>query len=200
MKTLDEIALRHGTDKASRHPLITGHNYAGFYDSLFAPFRQEPIKLLEVGVGGGESIRTWLEYFPRAMVFGVDVNPRSWSGPEERYTFVEGNQGNPSFWTDFHEKYGGAWDIIIDDGSHVSIDIITTWNSMWTHVNYGGLYAIEDLNVGYGAGSVFLREGVPSHMDFIKGMLDQINLHTEIEELHYFKELAVFRKFHLPHV
>lgn len=202
METLDEIAIRNGTDKATvfTRTYAKPHGYTPHFDLLFSPLREQPIKLLEIGVGGGESIRTWLEYFPLASVVGVDNNPDSWNGPHDRYRFVLGNQGDGSFWEKFTGEVGSGWDVIIDDGSHVSLDILTTWNSLWPRVNPGGFYAIEDLGVGYGAGSVFLREGYPTHMEFIKSLLDQINLLDEIQSLHFSRELAVFRKYPITHV
>ena len=63
MLTLDQIARKHGTDKCS-----TCHNYCRTYEQYFGPIRAWPVRLLEIGVQTGASIKTWLEYFPHAFV------------------------------------------------------------------------------------------------------------------------------------
>jgi hypothetical protein len=62
MKTypsLDEVGLKHGTDKSS-----DGHNHLTFYGNFFLPLRESGIRILEIGVLRGASVRTWEEYFP----------------------------------------------------------------------------------------------------------------------------------------
>ena len=153
--TLDEIAIKYGTDKATQHP-IKGHAYAPHYATFFDPIREKPIKLLEIGVGGGESIMTWLEYFPNARVFGVDIvqGTNDWNtvglNTNPRYTFTCGSQSDPTFWECFKADYGLDWDVIIDDGGHCSDQVITSFNGMWKSVKSGGLYCVEDLGVAYG--------------------------------------------------
>jgi hypothetical protein len=201
MKTLDEIAIEFGTDKASKHPTIKGHNYAVHYDKHFTPIREDVLKVLEVGVGGGESIQTWLEYFPNAKVFGVDIvnSTNPWNTVDapthERYKFVTGDQSSDVFWKCFVADYGSHWDIIIDDGGHLNYQIITTFNSMWNHIRAGGLYCVEDLAVGYGDGSVFVRSDFPRHMEFVGQLMDKINFgQDECDSLYFCQELAILRK------
>lgn len=201
MKTLDELAITYGTDKGTLKadfPDGRGHGYAPQYDRLFAALRQMPVTLLEIGVGGGESIMMWLEYFPLAKVIGVDTtrDTNKWNTPGtiDRYTFVNGDQSCKTFWACFLADYGNNWDIVIDDGSHRADHIITTFECLWPAVSPRGLYAIEDLGCSYGAGSVHVVNGWPSHMDWLKAKLDEINLGHEIEWAHFSKELAVFKK------
>jgi demethylmacrocin O-methyltransferase len=198
MKTLDEIAIHRGTDKASIHP--TGaHDYARHYDEVFSPLRKDPLKILEIGVGGGESIMTWLDYFPNATVFGVDINSNTnqWNSPDEdivRYRFVQGDQSSAAFWETFLQNHHGDWDIIIDDGGHFADQVIQTYRSLWDSLRPGGLYCIEDIGVSYGAGSVFLKEGWPSHIDFMRERLDWVNQNVGIDWMRCSKELMIFKK------
>lgn len=192
MEDLDTIAIRMGTDKASSHP--TGaHNYCGHYDEFFTPLRHQPIKLLEIGVGGGESIRTWLEYFPQADVYGVDNNPDAFKGPLDRYVFVLGDQTSTAFWARFTADYGTDWDVIIDDGGHFSGGIITSFEALWPHVKSGGIYAIEDLQCAYG--SIFQSPGFKNHMDFVKDLVDNANKgERKIYSITQSHELAILLK------
>lgn len=199
MKTLDEIAIEHGTDKATLHH-VKGHGYAPHYSKVFDPIRHAPIKFLEIGVGGGESIRTWLEYFDNASVFGVDnvqgTNP--WNtvgvGAHLRYKFVYGDQSDETFWKCFAVDYGSNWDVIVDDGGHTSKQVITTHKMMWPHISSGGLYCIEDLGVALDAGSVFLTPGWPGHLVLIRGEAEKMHRGSDVDSIQMSKELAIFRK------
>jgi demethylmacrocin O-methyltransferase len=202
MKTLDEICLETQTDKASKHPTVA-HNYAIRYDALFSPLRLQPIRLLEIGVGSGNSIEAWLEYFQNGQIFGVDnqkdTNP--WNIeygvlPSPRYFFAPGDQGDVAFWERLIHFYGGdGFDIIIDDGSHINTDIIVTFIALWQHVKPGGFYAIEDLSTGYGNYPFFVRANLPSHIDFLKGKLDELNQGVgDIDSIYFARELCVMRK------
>lgn len=204
MDTLDQIALRHGADKASKHP-VKGHDYARHYDKLFEPLRNDQIKLLEVGVGSGESIRTWLEYFRRAHIYGCDIvsNTNQWNthypvgttNPEPRYDFLQGDQGSKDHWACYMAYSGVDFTIVIDDGSHMAKDIQVTFGCLWPAVVPGGFYAIEDMNVGSTPGTVFLSAGFPSHLDWLKGLIEKMNAGgSDIEQIALFPELAIIQK------
>jgi hypothetical protein len=159
MDSLDAIAQRHGTDKATvfTRTYAKPHGYTPHLETFFAPMREKPIRLLEIGVGGGESVQTWLEYFPQAQVHGIDfvkdTNP--WNTPEakphERYSFCHGDQSCSTFWACYIANLGELqFDVVIDDGSHITMDIIKTFEVLWPRVAPGGIYEIEDLGVAPG--------------------------------------------------
>lgn len=135
--TLDEICLLHGADKATSH-----HGYAPIYDNLFTPLRHKPIRLLEIGVQFGASIKTWLDYFPSASIAGVDV-ANDFKCDDKRYVFTQGDQGNPSFWDSFN-PFLAPWDIVIDDGPHTVAHQSISFDKLWLKLAHGGLYIIED--------------------------------------------------------
>ncbi len=199
MKTLDEIAIEHGTDKATKHP--TGaHGYTPFYQMVFESRRSKPIKVLEIGVGGGESIRTWLDYFTNAKVVGVDLVKETnvWNDPKAspgtRYRFYSGDQANADFWRTVVEAEGG-FDVIIDDGGHRNDQIFLAFISLWSSLLPGGLYCIEDIGVCYSPGSVFVVPGCPAHNDFLKTKLDEVLKDTHgIDWMTLCKELAIIHK------
>lgn len=200
---MDELGIKHGTDKASQHPVF-GHDYMRHYEKIFGPLREKAIKLLEIGVGSGESIRTWLEYFSQAKIYGVDkvTNTNDWNTPalksHERYTFVGGDQTDPTMWKCLMADHGDQWDVIIDDGGHCNNQIIEAFKSMWPYIVSGGLYCIEDLGVSYGAGSVFVVAGWPNHMDFIRSIMDEMNSKpaspTIPDWFHFSNQLIIMKK------
>lgn len=110
MKTLHEIGLHYGTDKASRH------NYCNFYDEHLSPYRDKTFKILEIGVKNGASLRMWRDYFHNSDIYGIDINPGSMFEDERIHTFIQ-DQGDEEGLKKFVEEHG-PFDIIIDDGSH----------------------------------------------------------------------------------
>lgn len=199
-KTLDQIAIEMQTDRASVFTRTYGkpHDYARHYDKLFTPLRDQQIKMLEVGVGGGEGVRMWLDYFSCVVLNGVDIvhDTNSWDKPGRtgNYIFTQGDQTDPDFWKRFIETHGGDWDVVVDDGLHSNIAVITTFNALWQHVKPGGFYAVEDLNVAYGIGSSFVNANWPNQIDFLKGKIDELNKGNEIDSIYLSKELCVLRK------
>lgn len=200
MKTLDQIAIEMQTDRASVFTRTYGkpHDYARHYDKLFTTLRDKGVKMLEIGVGGGEGVRMWLDYFRLGEVYGVDTvsNTNEWDTPKNggRYSFMQGDQTDPDFWKRFTHDHGGDWDIVIDDGLHSNIAVIATFNSLWQQVKPGGFYAVEDLNVAYGIGSFFVNSNWPNQIDFLKGKIDELNKGNEIDSIYFSKELCVLRK------
>lgn len=196
--TLDQIAAAHHADKACSghdHP----HGYTTAYERFFEPLRDHSIHILEIGVGSGESMMTWLEYFPKAHVYGVDIvaDTNEWNSttitPHERYTFEQGNQGNHNFWKDFVIEHGPGWDIVIDDGSHMARDVMTSFPCLWPYLKSGGLYCVEDLFVSYDP--TYSSPNFPSHMEWIFGTMNEINRkQSEVESISFSCELVIMRK------
>lgn len=194
---LDEIGIKYGTNKATKHPRDP-QGYTLHYDRCFSPRREQPLKVLEIGVLDGASVQMWLEYFPNAQIFGLDqaVNTNVWTTPgtRDRYTMVQGNQASPEMWTQFIADHGRDWDIIIDDGGHYSQEVIVTFRSLWPVLSGGGFYVIEDLEYSYIMGGNHVNDGWPSHMEFLKLKLDEINMGGDIERVEFSEGLVIFKK------
>ena len=147
-KDLSELAARYGSDKWG------GRWYTPHYQKHFEPYRELPVKVLEIGIGGydaidggGESLRMWKHYFRRGLIYGLDIFTKT--GIEEsRLGVVQGDQGDEQF-LDSMARELGPFDIIIDDGSHMSHHIIASFNALFPHVRPGGIYVIEDLGTAY---------------------------------------------------
>jgi hypothetical protein len=144
MDELTELCIKHLSDK------FGSHTYTPIYSQYFEPIRNEKLRLLEIGYGGygdpnqgGESARLWAEYFPNSEIVVTDIYPKN-IAKNERFVFKQGNQTDEIFM-----KSLGKFDIIIDDGSHVSDDIIKTFEFMFFQLNMGGIYIIEDTQTAY---------------------------------------------------
>ncbi len=203
LKTLDEIAIECQTDKASvfTRTYAKPKNYCVHYERCFSPLRMDPIKLIEIGAAGGESIRMWLEFFPIAHVWGIDIvmdtNPynRPNAKTHPRYSFIHADQSDPVMWACLASDTGANWDIVVDDGSHFSKDIINSFEAGWQFIRSGGFWAVEDLGCSFGPGSIFLSEGYPTHSQWLSGIVDNVLRNTtDVESVYFAPELAILRK------
>jgi hypothetical protein len=136
--TLDEIGLKHHTDKAS-----SNHCYLSIYEKYLSQWKDKAFTLLEIGVASGASIKVWQEYFPNAKIYGIDINPDC----KAENVFI-GSQTDEKFLDEILYEIGTP-DIIIDDGSHVGSDMIFTFKKLFPKVNPGGFYVVEDTHCFY---------------------------------------------------
>jgi hypothetical protein len=166
---LEYIARKHGSDKL-------GHGYLKHYKRHFKSLRHTTRKLLEVGVGAGASLRTWKDYFPKAEIFGLDIADRR-SHEEDRIKIFQGDQNDPAVLAEIAARWG-PFDIIIDDGSHVSEHIITTYFSLFPRLKANGLYVIEDLYLSYDesvGGSSVVFDSPKTAFGMIKTLIDDMH-------------------------
>ncbi len=140
-----------GTDKWGSHQFLR------HYETHFQALREEPLNLLEIGVGGydhpyvgGESLRTWKAYFPKANIFGIDIYDKR-KLEEERIKTFQGSQTDAVFLRNVVQQIGEV-DIIIDDGSHVNEHVIETFEILFPLLKNPGIYVIEDTQTSYWPG------------------------------------------------
>jgi hypothetical protein len=141
--TLDQIGILTGTDKSSKH-----HGYLEFYDNLFKDIRNNPIKLLEIGVDKGASLYMWLNYFTNANCVGIDINQSSLNHVSKRLEIEIGDQSDSLFLNKI-KKLHGPFDIIVDDGSHIWKHQMTSFVNLFEAVKPGGYYVIEDVQTSF---------------------------------------------------
>jgi cephalosporin hydroxylase len=69
----------------------------------------------------------------------------------DKITTIIGDQNSPEDLMKMINTYdlSGKIDFIIDDGSHISEHIITSFKTLYPHIKKGGYYFIEDLHAGY---------------------------------------------------
>lgn len=108
MSTLNELSVKHSTDKGSLN-----HFYCDVYELLFSRFtRHLYIHLLEVGVQFGCSMRMWREYFPYATLTGIDCADNHAEGAHK---MIYGDAYSKEV---VDKLEPNTYHIIIDDGSH----------------------------------------------------------------------------------
>jgi hypothetical protein len=100
------------SDKERTHTYISN-----FYNKKFESFRDKQIKILEIGILQGHSLKLWEQYFPQAEIFGVDIQNIIEHSFSDRVKIIFDNAYSLDFINKVQEAFG-KFDIIIDDGPH----------------------------------------------------------------------------------
>tara|TARA_B100000424_G_scaffold268081_1_gene262166 strand:- start:364 stop:1044 length:681 start_codon:yes stop_codon:yes gene_type:complete len=160
MHYLTELAHKYGTDRGTvfKHR-STGHGYTEVWGPLFDPIKNDVKKVLEIGVHKGQGMLMWQEYFPNADIYGIEVfEPNNlWKAPEgpsyteadTRIHVMVGHAGKKEDLDKLIEKFGGDFDIIIDDGGHLSDQQQFSMGYLFPFLKPSGIYIIEDLGTAY---------------------------------------------------
>jgi hypothetical protein len=152
-------------------------SYLDVYEECFRPLKKQPIDLLEIGIQNGGSLDIWSKYFPSASTLtGCDINPRCelLRYEDPRVQVIVGNV-NELQTLDRILSRSKQFDIIIDDGSHRSHDVLTSFLSYFPLLKPGGLYLVEDMHCAYWepyGGGIFNDR---SPAAFFRHMMDAIN-------------------------
>lgn len=142
---LKELFNKYGCDKSKKH------SYDTVYQPEFEALRNEPINFLEVGVFKGHSLQAWLDFFPNATFYGIDVFTRV--DPKdipvlqnERVKWIKADSTKTSIRELLPVVWGDTkFDIILDDGLHTPRANGQTFNNLYRFLKPGGSYYIEDV-------------------------------------------------------
>jgi len=210
MKTLQEIGLRHGTDKSrNQHKGIT---YLQLYEKYLVNKREYKLKLLEIGVLEGSSVRAFEEFLPNSKIIGLDIDPRCKVNERGRVEIVIGSQDSKQIRDDIKKRHG-EFDLILDDASHVNQLTLKSFELYWPLVKDNGIYIIEDLpgcwtdmtkynimqthpGMKYNLPGIELNNEKCSINDFIlKHVLDlQLSEPTDIYNIEFYRGSMIFTK------
>ena len=203
LQVLDELGIRSVTDKCSLF-----HDYLSKYERLFAPFRDTPFTLLEIGVFDGGSLRLWEDYFPRAAIVGVDIRTECKQHEGGRRVVEIASQADLAAMSAIGQKYQPA--IIIDDGSHQADHILISFQALYPTLRDGGIYIVEDLGIHAGTGAMTYRGSAPySPQQYFLQLANRVVCPAEEIEIDYqvvwateavefFQDVTVIRKRQAP--
>jgi hypothetical protein len=193
LKGLEEIAVSMDSNAFTKW-----WHYFEIYDSLLGAQAQQsrrnelprPLRILEIGVWKGGSLQLWRRYFgEQAIIFGIDIDDAaSHQGISEAEVRI-GSQSDPIFLNSVLDEMGGL-DIVIDDGSHRSKDVIRTLNILFPHLSEGGNYIIEDLHTSYWPNWGGGLKRPSSSIEILKSIIDMLNQP-------YFRETAKDKRLSL---
>lgn len=161
------------------------HHYLPLYEKYLSSWRGRPVRMLEIGVHRGGSLKLWRDFFgPEAVIFGIDINPDCASFDGQSGQVRIGSQDNPAFLRKVVAEMGGV-DIVLDDGSHVSAHMRASLDALYPLLSDGGLYIVEDVHACYWTqfGGGYRRPG--SFVETVKTMVDDMHhwYHTQGERI-----------------
>ena len=167
--TLDQLAEKYGTDKGSKN-----HDYTPRYSMYLAQYRDEEFNLLEIGVYNGASVKMWKEYFPKATIVALDIDPNCKQYEEDRVNIHIGDQTDINFLNQVVDQYK-HFEIILDDGGHSWKQQIVSFETLFPRLSSGGLYFLEDMHTSYRPGSEWDDHSITG-VDYFKNIVDKVNL------------------------
>jgi hypothetical protein len=141
---------KYGSDKA-------WHKYHHFYGSIFTPASVKMV--FEIGLGTnnvdvvsnmgvagrpGASLRAFRDFYPRAELFGADVDRRILF-TEERINTFHVDQTDEQSMRSLMQGLPDGFDLIIDDGLHSPLANLPTLRHCLPKIRKGGLVVIEDI-------------------------------------------------------
>tara|TARA_Y100001970_G_scaffold15374_1_gene17285 strand:- start:321 stop:1130 length:810 start_codon:yes stop_codon:yes gene_type:complete len=167
------------------------HKYSEIYEKYLNVHKNKKVKVLEIGVADGSSVKAWSRFFNNGKVIGIDikdVNKKKLKIKTNNIDLFQGSQSDYVFLKKLINKYKN-FDFIIDDGSHYPKDVIKSFKFLFPYLKNGGIYFIEDTQTSYNhffGGNPFDLKYANTHLNFFKNLSDCLN-YKEIPNPFYIK-------------
>ncbi len=159
-------------------------HYFEIYERYLNSFVKEnkAVNLLEIGVLNGGSLEMFKTYLPKnSFVVGLDINPKCQDIQfSPGIKFFHGSASDQKFMQKYFSK--AKFDVIIDDGSHVAKDVISSFDFLFSKLNLGGVYLIEDCHTAYWKEFGGGYKNPNNHIEYFKKIIDALHFK-------YFNEL-----------
>lgn len=155
---LDCFSNKYKTDKGSMY--YNAHAYASVYEHYLKSNKDQPIRLLELGIlrhdiqarnlngkyDEAPSLFMWREYFvhPDAEIIGCYIKDFSKVSLPSGCKIIRGDVSKPGDLLSLVESFDGGFDIIIDDASHASHHQQIALGILFPFLKKGDYYFIED--------------------------------------------------------
>jgi SAM-dependent methyltransferase len=149
------VMTKYGSDKGRLN------NYTPVYSALFKERREQPLRIFELGLGTnnpeapsnmgvfgapGASLRGWRELFPKAAIYGADIDRAILFQEDRIMTFYCDQLDRLSvreLWS--RPEVQDGVDIIIEDGLHTFEANISFLEASLNYLRPGGIYVAEDI-------------------------------------------------------
>lgn len=152
-KSFTEIADLIGIDKGTLHE---NHRYTITYEKILEKYKNLKPVIIEIGVNDtrfpGGCLKFWDMIFNQMEYYGFDiVDCSNLTYNTDKIKIFRGDQNNKNNLLEFVYKFNlpNIIDFIIDDGSHYSEHILTSFETLYPFIKDGGIYFIEDLHAGW---------------------------------------------------
>lgn len=166
-----KLGKEYETDK------VTHHGYHRYYGRFIQHLRElaEDFAMIEIGMLRLSSLRTWLDYFPKLTIYGIDIGIEEQGDRYQIFKCDQSNleclrslfdgtynssnnlsQDNETTTTDTSEIVTKPFLVdkhvvlVIDDGSHEPTHQLHSFNYLFSEILMpGGVYIIEDIETSY---------------------------------------------------
>ncbi len=171
MVTLASLYKEHSSKVSDKWTI-----YIGQYEEKFKSYKDEKIRILEIGIQNGGSLEIYGKYFQNAeLILGCDIDEKclELTYQEPNIQVIVGDATDEITYKKI--AVYSEFDIIIEDGSHTSSDIVKTFCKYFSRLKDGGVFIIEDLHCSYWKefdGGLFHPL---SAINFFKRLVDVIN-------------------------
>lgn len=147
MLKLEQLVKKYPTDKES-------HGYLSYYQHWLQPYQFSAKKVLEIGLFNGNSQLMWQEFFPNAEIYALDnlefkQSQEAFTQLSDQIHIKAADQANREDLKNAILKFGGDFDVIIDDGGHLMDQQQISLGYLFTYLNPNGIYIIEDLHTSF---------------------------------------------------
>ena len=146
--SLEFLGKKFFTDKVDSSHTYKSINYCNIYEKYFNKIKDKVTKFVEIGIKDACSLKMWKEYFPNAIIYGIDIDPRCKQYEEDRIKCLIGDQNDEKFLLNIKDIIGD-YDILLDDGSHITHHQIKSFDILYENCKNNGFYIIEDLRCSY---------------------------------------------------
>jgi predicted O-methyltransferase YrrM len=163
---LCELGRIYDTDKSSARDRADDyrhcHPYTLFYEGLFRNKKDSSLKIAELGILDGGSLRMWQDYFTQSEIYGFDYNQQfitnfKSSFNNDRITLNTIDVTNKDNIIKTFQLVNIMYDIILDDTTHKFEDQIRVIENTYQYLKPGGILIIEDVFKSYNEQDYIIR-------------------------------------------
>lgn len=193
--TLTGLADLFGSDKGS-----IKHGYTKHYEKIIDDLggKNAPLTIAEIGIACGASLRMWANYLPNAKIDGYDIQMECAKLcrdlPSVSITISDPRKVDKD----------AAYDLVIDDGSHIAEDVLGVLAHCWKWVKPGGYYVIEDMGCTYNDGyrdkfNKHFGKDLKNDRNLMLQMFDALSREIDhgvgaFTEMRYCRQMWVFKR------
>ena len=156
MKELSYLATKYLTDKGVTW--FNSHGYTEIYDYYFSKLKSlnRKINILEIGVQCGYDLDLFNEYFEgNCDIYGFDINLDNYKcEPKDNIHLFNINASDVNTLSEFYFNNMNfstcripMFDIIIDDGSHIGYEQLSSLSFLYNKLSKDGFYILEALDI-----------------------------------------------------
>lgn len=165
-----------------------------FYRQFLVEFIGKPVKLLEIGIAQGGSVRFFSDLLgPQSQITGIDLHLPPGDFPANVHLRQLDQNDAKGLRALANER--GPLDLIIDDGCHFLKESKLCFETLFAdHLKVGGWYFIEDWAVGYWKQADKRYQGMADWVSELLGTVPSHNISAANIVLKPGQAVAAFQK------